>query len=62
MDPEQAPLHCEHRGEPVWPSDPMVVLMSEDAKTGEPLDIPGKVIHKDCEVAWREAQREPDTA
>ena len=48
---------CERCREPIRPTDHFRVLTArdEEAETGKPAAISGKVVHEKCWAAWAEA-------
>ena len=53
----ERPLMCERCREPIGPTDRFRVLTArdEEAETGKPAVISGKVVHEKCWAAWVEA-------
>ena len=58
MDTTRPPLICERCREPIRPTDRLRVLTArdEEAETGKPAAISGKVVHAKCWAAWVEAK------
>jgi hypothetical protein len=57
MDTTRPPLMCERCREPIRPTDHFRVLTArdEEAETGKPAVISGKVVHEKCWGAWAKA-------